>query len=154
MSDVPAYLFGVEPVVEAFGRWPSFHDAPVVRFDHEQSGDGSIELVLHAFECDWQEPDDLGYFKRTKHHLVHFRFSGLDEVALDRFAASNILFELGLSTQAHYDATGTFRVTLDSAMGSDLCGSFLARRGEVVGLTRCTENGCVIASETDGGRAL
>ena len=132
MIPAPAYLQGAERVLRAFGYWPSFHDASLCEFVHATEGAGSIELALHVFEMTC-ELDDAGYFRLKKHHLVRFRFNGISDAAIDRMIAENVLFELGFSRVV---APGDrFKVTLDSAMGSDCGGHFYATAGEVVEVT-------------------
>src|SRR5258708_26114252 len=132
MSPAPSYLRNTEAVVKAFGYWPSFHDAPVFDFRYAAEGLGVIGFTLHAWEMT-AEVDERGYFKLIKHHLIQFAFREISDADLERFTSmGNILFELGFSTPEEFEASGKFRVDLDSAMGADLCGSFFARTGEGV----------------------
>ena len=140
MTPAPAYLIGAERVLNAFGYWPSFHDASLCEFVHAPEGAGSIELALHVFEMTC-ELDDAGYFRLKKHHLVRFRFDGISGAAFGRIIAENVLFELGFSRDPA--PGGRFKVTLDSAMGSDCGGHFYATAGQVVEVTPYA------ASETD-----
>lgn len=141
MTPAPSYLRNTEAVVKAFGYWPSFHDAPVVGFFYERGGRGAVEFTLHGWEMT-PEVDERGYFRLTKHHLVRFAFQGISEADLDRFTAvGNILFGLGFSTAADFQAAGTFSVDLESAMGGDLCGSFCASTGEVLEVLSCDSDG-------------
>jgi len=137
MQETPRYIRNYESVVSAFGCWPSFHDSPVLVFEHD--GDG-ITLALHAWEMTSQK-DAKGYFVLHKHHVIRFAFRGVTKADLARFIPQNILFELVFSPSADFDATGKFTVALDSAMGSDLCGSFTANFGEVTAVLPCDERG-------------
>lgn len=141
MISIPTYLRNTEAVVSAFGYWPSFHDAPVHDFRYNKEGNGEVELTLHGSEMT-KEVDEQGYFKLIKHHLVKFKFRQISEANLDRFMEfENILFELGLSTLEEFEAVGKFKVSLDSAMGGDLCGSFTAGAGEVMEVLTCDAKG-------------
>src|SRR5262245_55576174 len=61
---------GAEKVVSIFGRWPSFHDAEVVRFVLERSdpyaNGPSIFADVHAFEMTSEIAADGTYV--LKHH--------------------------------------------------------------------------------------
>jgi hypothetical protein len=129
-----------EAVVKAFGYWPSFHDAPVLAFRFIEEAGGEVEMDLHGWEMT-EVVDERGYFKLIKHHLVRFAFREISNADLREFTPNNILFALGLSSPDEFEAAGKFKVTLDSAMGSDLCGSFSARSGEVLEVTPCDEKG-------------
>jgi hypothetical protein len=141
MTPAPPYLRNTGPVVKAFGYWPSFHDAPVVAFHYDRGGPGAVEFTLHGCEMT-AEVDERGFFKLIKHHLVRFAFHGITDADLDRFTSGgNILFGLGFSSPEEFVAGGKFSVDLDSAMGGDLCGSFSARSGEVLGVMPCDGEG-------------
>lgn len=137
MIEVPRYIHNHEAVVSAFGYWPSFHDAPVLAFEHAAD---EITLSLHAWQMT-SEVDAKGYFVRHKHHIVRFAFCGLARTDLAPFIPENILFALGFSPSSGFEATGQFTVTLDSAIGGDLCGSFTATSGEVTAVLPCDERG-------------
>lgn len=141
MNPAPSYLQNTKAVVDAFGCWPSFHDAPVLDFRYATEDAGVVEFTLHAWEMT-PEVDERGYFKLIKHHLVHFAFQGISKADLERFTSmGNILFELGFSTPEEFKSSGEFRVALDSAMGGDLCGSFSASAGQVLKVTPCDAKG-------------
>jgi hypothetical protein len=131
----------MEAVVLAFGYWPTFHDAPVLGFHYAEEGAGMVEFTVHGWEMT-RDVDERGYFKLIKNHLVDFAFQGITNVELERFTSvGNILFELGFSTPEEFKSTGEFRVSLESAMGGDLCGAFSARSGQVLKVTRCDAEG-------------
>jgi hypothetical protein len=140
MIEVPRYLKNHEAVISAFGRWPSFHDAPVKTFEQLPN---RITLTLHAWEMT-SEINEKGYFVLRNHHLVRFQFGDIVEADLSSFISANILYELGLSSVAEVEAIGKFKVTLESAMGGELCGSLTAIRGEVIAVQPCDEKGNVI----------
>ncbi len=137
MIEVPRYIRNHEAAVSAFGYWPSFHDAPVLAFEHTAD---SISLSVHAWEMTSQV-DSQGYFVLQKHHIVRFAFRGITQPDLSQFICPNILFELLFSPCSEFEACGRFTVDLDSAMGSDLCGSFSATFGEVTSVLPCDEHG-------------
>lgn len=128
MIQDPTYLANRQAVIDAYGYWPDFHDSPVLRF---VEGEETIEMELEAWEMT-PETDERGYIKLIKNHVIGFRFSGIVSKNLDSFARDSCLFVLGFSSPGDCAAAGCFTVELDSAMGSELCGSFCAREGEVL----------------------
>jgi hypothetical protein len=138
VDDTPTYLRNHEAVTRVFGYWPSFHDSPVLSFQR-QPDQAAIELDLHVFESSGKS-DAKGYHILQKHHIVRFLFTGITHADLEHFIPENILFDLGFSLPSEFEAAGRFTVTLDSAMGSDLCGSFVATAGEVISVLPCDEN--------------
>ncbi len=136
MNETPRYIRNYEAVVSAFGYWPSFHDAPVLAFEHKTD---SITLALHAWEMTSQT-DDRGYFILHKHHIVRFAFGGVTHTDLAQFIPGNILFELVCSSCSEFETAGHFTVRLHSAMGSDLSGSFTATVGAVTAVLPCNKN--------------
>ena len=140
MISTPSYLRNAQAVLDAFGYWPSFHDAPVTDFRYEPNGAGAVEFTVHG--CQTAEFDDRGFAKLIKHHLIGFVFRDISKPDLGRFTSmANILFGLGFSTPEECKTAGGFEVRLDSALGSDLCGSFFARNGEVLTVVPCDEDG-------------
>ncbi len=127
MLHSPTYLKNIRAVVDTFGYWPSFHDAPVLRF--QVQGD-VIELDVETWEM-LRETDARGYFKTAKHHQIGFRFSGVFAADLENFVPQNILDCLRFSSPGEFDRSGAFSVGLESAMGCDREGKFCARAGEV-----------------------
>lgn len=140
MSAAPLYLQNSEAVLRAFGYWPSFHDAPVMAFRYAAGSGSGVELVLHGSELtrDWTRG---GRFEAIKHHLVRFAFHDIADEELTGFEPENVLFGLEFSSAEEFAATGKFKVTLDSAIGGDLSGSFSARAGEVVEVVPCDAEG-------------
>src|SRR5262249_26758675 len=113
--DVPSYLQNCEAVVNAFGYWPSFHDAPVLSFLRNQAPPGAVELEIHGWVMT-NEVDDHGYYKLINHHLVRFRFVGITDAQVDQFTTGNILFGIRFSTPDDFKSQGRFEVRMDSAI--------------------------------------
>jgi hypothetical protein len=129
MVETPKHVRGVDLVLNAFGYWPSFHDARIegVRLD---TGPGGVTFKLRAFEMT-SETDARGYFRLTKHHDVRFRFEDLADVSISE--RDDTLFRLDIANELGSD--GRFLVVLDSATGSEsegYGGSFRARSGVVL----------------------
>jgi Immunity protein 50 len=88
---------GADDLIKVFGRWPSFHDAEVVRFlleraDRIGAGPNIVADVL-AFEMTAQIGADGAYVLRN-HTLVSFRFAGVELVVLEEFDNQNALWDL------------------------------------------------------------
>ncbi len=71
-----------EVLIGRFGRWPSFHDAEVIRarFEREGSDAPFMESDIHVFEMT-SEVDSSGHYVLKNHTLVTLRFCnvGLEE---------------------------------------------------------------------------
>jgi Asp-tRNA(Asn)/Glu-tRNA(Gln) amidotransferase C subunit len=82
-----------------FGRWPSFHDAEVLRItlDRGESGsfEPSLEAVIHVFEMT-SEVDDKGYYLLKNHVAVCFRFREIVNLSLEGFNQQNVLQHLAI----------------------------------------------------------
>ncbi|MFN0207061.1 MAG: Imm50 family immunity protein [Planctomycetota bacterium] len=94
--DIP----GADNLIKVFGRWPSFHDAEVVRFLIERvkpfgAGPG-IVADIHVFEMTDQVAAD-GTYIRKHDSLVSFRFAGVDQVVLENFNNQNVLWDLAIT---------------------------------------------------------
>lgn len=132
MREIPSFIQATEAVLAIYGYWPSFHDAPVIRWVNSAD---VIEIEVETGEMT-SEVDAQGYYVIAKRCLVAFRFTGILARELDQFLPENILFELGFSTVADLAMNGYFEVVLDSAMGSDLCGRFTATSGEIISVNQ------------------
>jgi len=90
---------GAADLIQVFGRWPSFHDAEVVRCVLERADpDGagpSIFTDVHVYEMTGDAGAD-GACVLKNHTLVSFRFAGVAEVALDGFNHQNVLRALAI----------------------------------------------------------
>jgi hypothetical protein len=127
MLPVPTYLKNYQSVLDAFGYWPSFHDSPVTRFE---VSDDTIHLELRAWEMT-NQTDKNGYFIQTKHHEIGFRFKQIVSTSIDNFLPDNMFDLLGFTPLEDFERDRFFTVDLDSVLGSDLCGEFCAKVGEV-----------------------
>ena len=135
---------GEERLIAHFGRWPSFHDAEVVRLAIERRpnlgrGDGpTLDLTIHAFETTRElEPD--GCFRLRRHAVVRFRFDGVVDLELRGFNEQNVLFDLSIADRPE-DAEGCrVEVSLHASYG--LWGRFRCRRVEVAEVVPCTAEG-------------
>lgn len=123
-------ISGKEQVLERFGRWPSFHDAEVLRInldrrDPEQRRFPTLEIAIHC----WERSENLlasGHFETSNHSLIHLRFRNVSKVDLKDFNIQNVLHALSVIEIED----GCLQVTIDGIYGLD--GSFVAGSGEVV----------------------
>lgn len=93
----PSRIRNSEALTTVFGRWPSFHDAEVVRLRLERSGTSGPELEadIYVFEMTSEVTPD-GFYHLRHHTLATLLFSGIDRLAVDDFNQQNVLFELEL----------------------------------------------------------
>jgi hypothetical protein len=121
---------------------PSFRDAEVHRLALERAvpcGDlPSLEFVVHA----WNMTDEVtpdGYYRLTHHHLITFRFEGVETVEIDGFNHQNVLSGIVLSQVPGDDGDVSLSVELEHCYG--VSASFVAKRGRVVDVTACGPKG-------------
>jgi hypothetical protein len=90
-------MSGAELLTRIFGRWPSFHDAEVVRLSLERTADfvagPACEIDVHVFEMT-PELDEQNHYVLRHHTLVTFRLEGLGESELGGFNNQNVLADL------------------------------------------------------------
>lgn len=125
MTVTPTYIAHHENVLEAFGYWPSFHDAPVLRV---KQVDQQVELIVQTWEIT-PELDDRGCFVLTKHHEIGFRFEGVVSCRLETLG--NILMSLKFTPPSATVDRGVFEVQIESVMGAEFDGHVVACSGEV-----------------------
>jgi hypothetical protein len=87
-----------ERLITIFGRWPSFHDAEVVRVALDRSGDQgpTLEAVIHV--CEYTAAlDATGHYVTAKHTEVTFRFTDVELHSLQGFNEQNVLASLTIT---------------------------------------------------------
>jgi hypothetical protein len=127
-------------VLNAFGRWPSFHDGEVhrvvldrMRKDQNGTFYSSVELLVRGWNMTSEVTPD-GYYKCTNDSIVHFLFEEVYALELDGLNHQNVLssldFELieGPSPPEQFIA-----VELSHCFG--LSGRFEARLATVVSVS-------------------
>jgi hypothetical protein len=102
-------IAGYSDVVRNFGKWPSFHDAEIVRLDLNRSSQSV--LSVYAFTM-LGEIDDSGYYKLANHAVVHFHMQGIESLELQNFSAQNVIFGLELTHE-----NGLYKIDLDPCFG-------------------------------------
>src|SRR4051812_18324614 len=89
-------IIGADRLVGRFGRWPSFHDAVVIRITLDSRGGSrpTAEMLVHTWAMT-DAVDDEGYYVLENHTLVRFMFEQLISCELSDFSNPAILFGLG-----------------------------------------------------------
>ena len=138
-------LKGESKITDAFGYFPTFHDAEVIWLTLNRNSspgvewpDPTLEFVLHGWEMT-SEVNEKGYYVLTKHHLVHFIFSGIDHVDLKNFNHQNAIFELLIGEIENQTDHAKLKIEICHANG--LIGTFRAVSGEVLSVTPCDDSG-------------
>ena len=87
-----------ESLTKVFGRWPSFHDAEVVRITLDRSGDEgpNLEAVIYVFEPT-NAVDSTGHYVLVNHTEVTFRFANVELCSFGGFNRQNVLASLDVA---------------------------------------------------------
>lgn len=99
---------GVEKITEIFGRFPSFHDAEVLKIVLDRSGSGKFKPTLEALVWAWQMTSEVDENRRIvleNHCLVNLKFSEIANLSLQDFNHQNVINELVIEevSDKHYD---------------------------------------------------
>jgi hypothetical protein len=144
MTDVTDRIAGAEKLIAVFGRWPTFHDAEVVRLGLDRRSptgecEPTIDAVVHTWEMT-NKIDAAGHYGMRNHVLVHLRFFGIDELQLNGFNGQNALFALTASAVEGREADGLHcQINFNPSFGVGML--FLCRAIEVVAVTPCNKDG-------------
>jgi hypothetical protein len=108
-------------LIDVFHRFPSFHDAEVLRIAldrGERSGfDPSLEALVHVFEGTG-EVDENGRYRLKNHVLVLFRFSKIVNLQLTDFNQQNVLWNLEIINLSDRERDKVkFKVVFRSSFG-------------------------------------
>jgi len=111
----PTGVVNPEPLLSAFGFWPSFHDAEIHSAILDRGNEvepPSITLVVHAFSCDGQV-DENGFFRVVTSVLVTLKCSDVRESELVDLGHQNVISSMGFESTAE----GLVRLTLGECYG-------------------------------------
>jgi hypothetical protein len=133
------HIVGADRLVNRFGRWPSFHDAVIVRVTVDSLGVSgpSAEMLVHTWAMT-DTVDEKGYYVLEKHTLVRFDFEQLTSCELSDFGCPAILFGLGFERD-RVDGKEVVRVTLDPCAGFG--GTLTCGRVVVADVAPCDAHG-------------
>jgi hypothetical protein len=93
---------GAEQLTALFGRWPSFHDAEIVRVEldrdaaTDRASGPTLTLDIYAFEAGPELAPNGQYVLRNE-VLVSFRFLEVYQLALDGFNQQNAVWNLHIT---------------------------------------------------------
>lgn len=106
-----------ELLTNRFGRWPSFHDAEIVRAKFERQGDDApyLECDIHVFEMT-PEVDATGHYVLKNHTLVTIRFADIDLEDFTGWNHQNVLWNLVIAS-VEEDSDRPIQVELPSTYG-------------------------------------
>lgn len=102
MRSAPAGVRNAAALVEAFGYWPSFHDAEVHRIELDRGGAGHAPcatFVLHVFDHDGAV-DEKGYWQRRVSVVAVLRFDDIKDLHLGGFGKQNVIDSLAIDPQS------------------------------------------------------
>jgi Immunity protein 50 len=99
---VTADLRGAEQLTAIFGRWPSFHDAEVVRLglDRASGVEGAWGPTLNVDVYVFQAGPNVaanGMYVLRHETLVSFRFCEVDQLELREFNQQNAIWDLSIT---------------------------------------------------------
>lgn len=102
-----------------FGRWPSFHDAEVLRAVLDRSGAAgpAFEVTIHVFEMT-NDVDADGFYVQRNHTEVTLRFDDIKDLKLEAFNRQNVLAGLAVS-RFDRDGRARLRVAMPSSFGME-----------------------------------
>ena len=81
---------GSERLINAMGRWPSFHDAEVLSLSRSEN---TCAATIHVFEMT-DELDQNRFFVLKKHHLVSIEMYGVEKNSLPEPYKGDVLSNL------------------------------------------------------------
>jgi hypothetical protein len=118
---IESKIQGTHLLTDIFGRWPSFHDAEVLRITLDrgetQYFSPSLQSKIHVFEMTSQI-DAQGRYVLKNHIAVTFRFSGVYELHLEDFNYQNVLQGLNIADISERHLEGIkFEVSFDGIFG-------------------------------------
>jgi len=134
----PVGVIGVEFVLAEFGgKWPSFHDAEVLRFALERT---ELSDVVATLRVNLRRYESRGVGTVDYHQalvqsvLIDFLFTGVEDLAVSDFNHQNVIDGI---TFSHGGSGAPVSVELSGIYGFD--GSWRCSRAEIVGVSRGAE---------------
>jgi hypothetical protein len=105
-----------EVLTNIFGRWPSFHDAEVLRITLDRDETPCLEALIHVFEMTSQV--EQGALVLKNHVAVTFRFIEICVLKLEGFNHQNVLAGLWVEDVSNRQMERIkFEVSLDGIFG-------------------------------------
>jgi hypothetical protein len=130
-------ILGSDRLVSLYGKWPSFHDAEVLRVTLDRAGHPvatgpTLTVELYAFEVSSRLADD-GTYARAKEAVVTLAFRGVALLDLAGFNEQNALFSVTIDDLRE---RGLERVAFDVAFSASygMAATFQCAEIEVTGV--------------------
>jgi hypothetical protein len=141
--DHRSLIAGADLLLDAFGGWPDFRDAEVVRLaldrDGTQWGGPTLEAWIHLYET----TGDAGTgnaFTAWKHALAHLAFHGVVSLGMGGWGERNALFGLRIADAREHRLEGIdFEVEFVGSHGVNA--GFGCRRVEIRSVEPCAPDG-------------
>ncbi|MCM8813407.1 MAG: immunity 50 family protein [Candidatus Omnitrophica bacterium] len=116
------------PVVEYFGKWPSFHDAEITKIEINREGI-LLKILFYLFIMS-KNIDSRGHYVLEKKSYIEMQFSGIEELKLFDFNVQNVIAGLIIKSAAG----GKKYIEIEPCYG--LYGSFMCRDIEVMRIVK------------------
>jgi hypothetical protein len=110
-----------QALTNIFGKWPSFHDAEIVRICLNREGKKGpyLEACIYVFEQS-SEVDETGHYILKNPTLVTFHFTHIVLESLKWFNQQNVLWDLEITDILPQKNEGcNFRVEMPSSFGCE-----------------------------------
>lgn len=99
MKDIQYQIGNVESLTTIYGRFPSFHDAEILRLaldrGNRDEGGPFLTVEVHLFEMT-RQVDPQNRFVLKNHVLAAIRFAGIRGLVLDDFNRQNVIGGLSI----------------------------------------------------------
>jgi Immunity protein 50 len=97
-------ISGTEEVLAALGRWPSFHDAEVIRFSlsrgsipEDKKSEAQLDVQVREYEPRYEGTAQYELVL-IKNVLIRFLFEGVEGIQVDGFNFQNVINALHVQT--------------------------------------------------------
>ena len=127
-------------LIDRMRKWPSFHDAEVVRVVLDRNGfesDATATFLIHVSNR-LNEVDDRGYYRSADHTLVELRARHLHAIELGGFNFQNVILDLNVRSEMVHESP---MLRLDMSTSYGLSGHLICQALEVVSVVACDEKG-------------
>lgn len=134
----PGVVQGAATLLAEFGgKWPSFHDAEVLRFTVERSaapgvGEVTVGLLVHLRRFESRGVGTVDYHQAlVKSVVVDFRFMGVEDLSVSDFNHQNVIDDIAFSKG---DGAAPVSVEVSGIYGFE--GGWRCQTVEVVGVSK------------------
>jgi hypothetical protein len=124
------YFNNSKLITEQFGKWPSFHDAEVLRFELSRSLEKGrdprawLRMDLHVFTLS-AELNEHGNYRTEKDFLITLTFTKIENLKIEDFNYQNVIHDLVCSK----NVDGKLEIRIYPLFG--LFGEFSCEKAEV-----------------------